>query len=414
VTTDPAGGTPWPLSTLGAHFEVQLGKMLDSARNVGDPKPYLGNRAVQWGRIDLAAAGTVPLTKQDQARYRLRRNDLLVCEGGEVGRAAIWQEQLPECYYQKALHRLRPKGGFDPRVMMALLKYWSESGKFRNFVTQTSIAHLPRDKFLTIPLPEIPPREQQRIAKVLEDMEDLVLSLEKLIGKKEEVKRASTQRLFSGGGCLPGVESPWAPVAMRTLGSVYGGLVGKGREDFGSGSANYVPFMAVMSSVHVVTESLLRVKVGPHERQNVVKAGDLMFNISSETPEELAMCAVAGDLPSNSYLNSFCFGFRLREGSADPLFLAYLFRSGVGRSLVKALAQGATRYNMTRSQFAELVVHLPPIAEQRRIARVVLDAEFEIDALLTKRAKILAIQKGVMQELLSGRTRLPVGELVDA
>lgn len=273
---------------------------------------------------------------------------------------------------------------------------------FRNFVTQTSIAHLPRDKFLTMPLPEVPLQEQDQIAEVLEDTEELVLSLEKLIEKKKEVKRASMQQLFSGEDRLPGVEIPWTPVAIRTLGSVYGGLVGKSREDFGSGSAHYVPFMAVMSSVRVAVQSLLRVKIGAHERQNAVKPGDLLFNISSETPDELAMCAVAGDLPSNTYLNSFCFGFRLHEGSADPLFLAYLFRSGVGRSLVKALAQGATRYNMTRSQFGNVVVSLPSIAEQQAIAQVVVDADLEIDALQTKRAKILAIQKGVMQELFSG------------
>lgn len=82
IATRPKDG-PWPTSTVGVHFDVQLGKMLDAERNAGEPKPYLGNRAVQWGSIDVSAAGVVPLTREDQVRFRLRTNDLLVCEGGD-------------------------------------------------------------------------------------------------------------------------------------------------------------------------------------------------------------------------------------------------------------------------------------------------------------------------------------------
>lgn len=99
----------WECTTVGSEFDIQLGKMLDAEKNTGVPKPFLGNRAVQWGRIDLSDIGTVPLTPSDLQRFRLREGDLLVCEGGEAGRAAIWKGQLGECYYQKALHRLRPK-----------------------------------------------------------------------------------------------------------------------------------------------------------------------------------------------------------------------------------------------------------------------------------------------------------------
>ena len=119
--------------------------MLDATKNAGEAKPYLGNRAVQWGRIDVSAAGLVPLSRSDVRRYRLNRGDLLVCEGGEVGRAAIWQDQLPECYFQKAIHRLRPTRGYNVRLMLAVLEYWASTGAFNNYVTQTSIAHLPRE-----------------------------------------------------------------------------------------------------------------------------------------------------------------------------------------------------------------------------------------------------------------------------
>ena len=88
-----AGVVPedWEISTVGVEFSVQLGKILDAEKNVGISKPFLGNRAVQWGRVDPSYIGQIKLTARDLQRYRLRDGDLLVCEGGEVGRAAIWR-----------------------------------------------------------------------------------------------------------------------------------------------------------------------------------------------------------------------------------------------------------------------------------------------------------------------------------
>ncbi len=123
-TTVPAGykqtevgviPVDWDCTTVGAEFDIQLGKMLDVEKNTGVPRPFIGNRAVQWGRIDVSDIGTILLTPSDLRRFWLRAGDLLVCEGGEVGRAAIWRGQIRECYYQKALHRLRPKRRYVER-----------------------------------------------------------------------------------------------------------------------------------------------------------------------------------------------------------------------------------------------------------------------------------------------------------
>ncbi|MCR4312049.1 MAG: restriction endonuclease subunit S [Candidatus Uhrbacteria bacterium] len=146
----------WGTSTVGCEFEIKLGKMLDAEKNVGVPKPYLANKSVQWDRIEIDDLPTVAMSRSDLEKYRLRRGDLLVCEGGEVGRAAIWETPIVDCYYQKALHRLRPLRGFNVRLMAAFLRYWSDSGLLANYVTQTSIAHLTREKFAQVPMP-VPP-----------------------------------------------------------------------------------------------------------------------------------------------------------------------------------------------------------------------------------------------------------------
>jgi type I restriction enzyme S subunit len=199
----------WEVSTVGHEFEIKLGKMLDAEKNVGVPKPYLGNRAVQWGRIDITDLPTVPMSRADIEKYRLCKGDLLVCEGGEVGRAAIWDAPISECYYQKALHRLRPLHGFNSQVMVALLQQWSDRGVLKNYVTQTSIAHLPREKFVEVPMPVPPVLEQRAIAAALSDVDALLDGLDRLIAKKRDLKQAAMQQLLTGQTRLPGFSGEW-------------------------------------------------------------------------------------------------------------------------------------------------------------------------------------------------------------
>ncbi|MEX3644273.1 restriction endonuclease subunit S [Mycolicibacterium porcinum] len=197
----------WRQSTVGAEFDVQLGKMLDAAKNAGVVKPYLGNRAVQWGRIDVSAVGSVPMTPSDIHRYRLQAGDLLVCEGGEVGRSAIWRNELSECYFQKALHRLRPKNGYDIRVMQALLELWSSVGSFADYVTQTSIAHLPREKFVEMPLPLPSITEQTAIGDLVEDLDREIACVDRRIVKHRAIKQGMMQQLLTGRTRLPGASA---------------------------------------------------------------------------------------------------------------------------------------------------------------------------------------------------------------
>lgn len=161
----PLGWIPqeWELSTIGEQFEIQLGKMLDGQKNSGVLKPYVGNKAVQWDRIDLDEIQQVRLSQSDLIRFRLQKGDLLVCEGGEVGRAAIWDDELDECYYQKALHRLRPLQGYQPRLMLEVLRYLIGRDALSEYISRTSIAHLTQEKLSTVPLPTPKGDEQVRL-----------------------------------------------------------------------------------------------------------------------------------------------------------------------------------------------------------------------------------------------------------
>lgn len=265
--------------------------------------------------------------------------------------------------------------------------------------------YMPVFKALKIPLPQI--EEQRAIATALSDMDALLDGLDRLIAKKRAIKQATMQQLLTGQTRLPGFSGEWEVKRLGDLGATYGGLVGKNKADFGSGSAKYVPFINVMANVQIDCTAFDTVNVDATENQNKVAKGDLLFNGSSETPEEVALCSFMSHEVKDLYLNSFCFGFRIKDISmVDGLFFAYYMRSPIGRDLMKSLAQGSTRYNLSKSALLEAQLVLPGKEEQTAIATILSDMDAEISALETRRTKTRALKQAMMQELLTGRTRL--------
>lgn len=295
----------------------------------------------------------------------------------------------------------------DPRYLRYVLNRNPYFMAFDDGVQQT---HLLNDPIKNCPvaLPKL--SEQRAIADVLENADSLVATLERLIAKKQAIKQGLIQELLTGSTRLPGFTGPWRQIHLRDSGMTYGGLSGKSKEDFGRGSAKYVTFTEVMAGPRLRGTRLESVTLGASERQSRVAQGDVLFNGSSETPEEVALAAVVDFAPkSATYLNSFCFGFRVKRlDLVDPTYLALYFRSDGGRAIVSSLAQGATRYNIAKTKFLELAPELPPVDEQVAIAALLGDAEDEIDILRERLAKARAIKQGMTYELLTGRTRLPI------
>lgn len=381
MTTTKNGGNQWGTSTVGVQFDVQLGKMLDAARNIGEPKPYLGNRAVQWGHIDVSAARIVPMTKSDLLRYRLEPGDLLVCEGGEVGRAAIWTGELTECYFQKALHRLRPRFGYEPRVMLALLEMWAKTNKFANYTTQTSIAHLPRAKFLQMPVPLIPASEQARIAESLFNVEGLIASLELLISKKRAIKQGMLEQLLLGTVRLPGYGARWNEMELSSL-----------------------------LSYEQPTKFLVRsTKQLPHGRYPVLTAGKtFVLGYTNETHGVYGALPVLifDDFTTASKFVDFEFkakssAMKILTARSEIADIRFVFER---MQLLRFPLGDHKRYWI--SEYSKQSIKVPPVEEQRAIAKVAEDADAEIGALVRRLSKTNLLKEGLLRELLSGKTCL--------
>jgi type I restriction enzyme S subunit len=345
------------------------------------------------------------------ARFAVREGDFIVSCSGTIGRIFRIPSSAPPGIINQALLKI----SVDVKVIDSgyFEQYfcWDE---FQESITDSTqggamknLVGMPVFKKTVIMHPGID--EQRAIATVLGDVDELIKSLDALLAKKEAIKQGMMQELLTSRVRLPGFESSWSSVALGSVGRTYGGLAGKSADDFGCGNGRYIEFMDVMANIRIDGSRLAKVRVSSKEHQNTVRNGDLLLNGSSETPDELAMAAVVVDVPSGTMLNSFCFGFRLADGAGvEPEFLAYLLRAEPGRHLLASAAQGATRYNLSRRQFLQLQVTLPPIDEQQAIASVLRDLDQDISMNEARLTKARDVKQGMMQELLSGRTRLHV------
>lgn len=159
-----------------------LGKMLDAKKNKGEYHPYLANINVRWGSFDLDDLPLMRFENSEHERYGLKKGDLVMCEGGEPGRCAIWKEEVPNMKIQKALHRIRAK---EDLLDIRYLYYWfllaGQQNLLKGYFTETTIKHLPGDKLKEIELNLPSLEQQQKIADVLTPIDDRISNNQKII-----------------------------------------------------------------------------------------------------------------------------------------------------------------------------------------------------------------------------------------
>ncbi len=331
--------------------------------------------------------------------------EAVLTAGDGVGTGKVFHHYIGKFDAHQRVYVMSKFNGITGRYFY---NYFSEnfSKEVSKYTAKSSVDSVRRDMIaeMVIPLPTL--TEQKRIAEALSDVDSMISSLEKLIAKKKAVKQGAMQELLAGKKRLPGFTGEWEKYTVGKMGEFYSGLTGKSKKDFDCGDTHYITFLNVLSNVKIDTSILASVDVKENESQNAVKKGDLFFNTSSETPEEVGMCAVLDEDLNNTYLNSFCFGFRLNDDTHNPLFLSYYLNSAIGRKIMSVLAQGATRYNLSKNNFAETVIKVPKKEEQNAIASIISDMDKEIEALEQKLAKTRQIKQGMMQQLLTGKIRL--------
>ena len=263
-------------------------------------------------------------------------------------------------------------------------------------------------KKLTIPYPPTL-SEQRKIAECFVSLDKQIDFTKKKLEQLKEHKKGLMQRLFPAKGkTTPEFRFPgccdtkeWDNSSLGAIGDTFGGLSGKSSDDFGSGRP-FVTYKQVFDFSEVSIKDCSLVRIVESESQNKLEYGDVLVTMSSETPEEIGYTSVVTDKDiSECYLNSFCFIYRIFDkDSFDPRFLIYLFNCDTYRSSVIRIAQGITRYNISKTQFKDIMLSYPKDkSEQRAIAEVLYSADIQINKYVQKVNELETQKKGLRQQL---------------
>lgn len=238
----------WERKPLGSVADLCLGKMLDQNKNRGEPLPYLANVNVRWGEFELSDLRTMRFELKEMNRYGLKFGDIVMCEGGEPGRCAIWKDQIPGMMIQKAIHRIRPNDGLDYRFLYYSFLHLGKSKVFDQYFTGATIKHLPGEKLakVEVDIPALP--TQHRIAGILSAYDELIENSQRRIKILESMARALYREWFvhfrfPGHDTVPRVPSPLGEIPqgweVKTVGESFvisgGGTPSRKEEAFWKG-----------------------------------------------------------------------------------------------------------------------------------------------------------------------------------
>lgn len=192
----------WEMVKLGEVAEMCLDKMLDKNKNKGTYQPYLRNVNVRWGSFDLDDLLEMKFEESEQERYGIQIGDLIMCEGGEPGRCAIWNANVPNMKIQKALHRIRVNNMVFNKFVYCLFTLYAQNGYLEKYFTGTTIKHLTGQSLKSIEIPLPPLAEQQRIVKEIESRLSQATAsetyIENALQQAEALRQSILKKAFSG------------------------------------------------------------------------------------------------------------------------------------------------------------------------------------------------------------------------
>jgi type I restriction enzyme S subunit len=317
-------------------------------------------------------------------RFSVNPKDIIMSCSGTMGKFAIIPEESKKGVINQALLKLTTKDNFNHKFIKIALelshtqnKLLSQSagGAIKNVVGISQI------KEIELYIPNL--IEQQKIASFFSLLNQRIETQSKIIEQYKSLIKGLSENLFSQKIRFKdrnGREfSEWQIKSLGDIGRIFNGLSGKNKEDFGTGKP-YVQYKQIFDSPKVQIQNCGLVEISKNESQNKVRFGDVFFTVSSETPYEIGMSSVLLNDVGEMYLNSFCFGYRLLSFNVlNPLFASYLFRSSVFRNEIVKLAQGSTRYNMSKVELMKLTVYLPHTEEQITIAKFLSSIDEKVE-----------------------------------
>lgn len=387
----------WRIITLGQFATIVMGQSPSSNNynKIGDGIPLLQGNTDVKDRKQIIRIYTTEITKTCD------NNDIIMTVRAPVGTIS---KAISHSCIGRGVCAIKTNSDYLYYYLISIEKQWEELSSGSTFGSITSDQIIGRK--IVIPESKI---EQSKIAACLSSLDNYIDATKRKLELLKEYKKGLMQQLFpTPGKNIPELRFPefrkasaWVYQTLGSMGDTYGGLSGKSAEDFGRGKP-YVTYKQVFSSLEINFSHCQQVQITTNEKQNKLQYGDILVTMSSETPEEVGYTAVVAtkDIPE-CYLNSFCFIYRLfEEQDVDINFLIYLFNSDVYRKNVVRIAQGITRFNISKTKFKEIALPIPNSKdEQRKIAKVLSSVDYQLTYYTKKIHSLELHKKGLMQRL---------------
>jgi len=406
----------WEVVRLGDVFEIQQGKALSRKHQQGvSPYPFLRTANVRWGRIDLSSVDEMDFTGKEVEKLALKPGDLLVCEGGEIGRTAIWQLEAGTYCYQNHLHRLRTnREDISPLFYM----YWMQAAflllnLYHGAGVQTTIANLSRSRLSQFLLPKPPLPEQRRIAHVLRTIQRAIAAQDKLIAAARELKRSLMQHLFTYGP-VPLDQADQVPLKETEIGPVpehwevvrlgdlaqttSGGTPSRKNLDYFGGNIPWVKSGELNDSIIRGAEEYITDKGLKNSSAKIFPSGTLLIAMYGATVGK------TGILGIQAATNQAICAIFPRDDAFLPKFLMYwlIFRR---RDLLKERYGGA-QPNISQTLIRSFLIPHPPLSEQHQIASKLSVVDRKIEAEERRKAALQALFKAMLHLLMTGKVRV--------
>lgn len=337
-------------------------------------------------------------------RFNIQPGDFIMSGAGTIGRISMVPDGIKKGVFNQALIRFKVnKDSINPLYFLKFM----QSDMMQKQLTQanpgsamTNLVPMDELKKWDVTIPSL--EEQNRISTFINQIDAFITLHQRKLDKLQATKKALLQEMFPEEGQdkpkrrFKGFTDAWEQRKLGSIGSTYTGLSGKTKEDFGHGEAQYITYLNVFQNT--ISNITMTDKVEKDPTQNEVKYGDVLFTTSSETPEEVGMSSVwLGDTP-NIYLNSFCFGFRPNQ-KIDSYFLGYSLRAPYMRDKIKILAQGISRYNISKNKVMELEISLPNNEEQKLLGTFLQRIDLIITLHQHKLDKLKNLKQAYLNEM---------------
>lgn len=414
----------WKVVPLGELFSIQQGAALSPKRRAGQaPQPFLRTANVFWGHLALTVLDRMDFSEEETRRLALQPGDLLVCEGGEVGRTALWSGSVDGCLYQNHVYRVRARDtGVEPEFYM----YWMQAailhlGLYGGYGNKTTIPNLSKSRLASFPVPFPPLPEQRAIAHVLRTVQRAREATDKVIAATRELKKSLMRHLFTYGPVpvdqvdqvrLKETES--GPVPEHWKVTELGQLA---QIDYGVQAAvahlvDPSQGIPILTNVNILNEgkldvSVLRYYPVPQNRlaRFIIKKGDVLFNWRSGSQQHVGKTALF-DLEGDYTFSSFILRFRPRGEISSSYLVYYLNHLKAGGLFAQKRAQSSVNSVINASLAAKLPVIVPPLSEQLEIINALNTTDGHL-AVVEKRQKALgSLFQSLLRNLMTGKVRV--------